>query len=95
MYVLDIGCGTGKYLKFLHSLKFKTDGIDSSKTAIQITKKGLPIDSKINCTKMFEFKIPKDRYDLIISISTIHHGTKVQIQNLICRLNLQTLSGDG
>ncbi|MBI5412266.1 hypothetical protein HZA43_03795, partial [Candidatus Peregrinibacteria bacterium] len=32
---------------------------------------------------MFEFKIPKDRYDLIISISTIHHGSHEQVQDLI------------
>jgi len=35
---------------------------------------------------MFEFEIPKDEYDLVISISTIHHGTKEQVQNLIDRI---------
>lgn len=35
---------------------------------------------------MFEFKIPNTKYDLVISISAIHHGTKEQVQNLINRI---------
>lgn len=83
---LDIGCGTGKYLKILQAGGFKTSGIDSSETAVEMTKKELGNDSSILCVNMFEFEIPKNKYDLIISISTIHHGTKEQIQNLINRI---------
>lgn len=85
-HVLDIGCGTGKYLKFLQLNGFKTDGIDSSKTAIEITKKQLESKSIILCINMFKFKIPENKYDLVISISTIHHGTKKQIQDLIKKI---------
>jgi len=85
-YVLDIGCGTGKYLKFLQAGGFKTDGIDSSETAVEMTKKTLGDSSTILCANMFEFGIPKNKYDLIISISTIHHGAKEQVQNLINRI---------
>ena len=86
-YVLDIGCGNGKYLKILQFGGFKTDGIDSSETAVEMTKKMLGDNSIILCANMFEFKIPKDKYDLVISISTIHHGTKEQVQNLINRIH--------
>ncbi|MEK0337567.1 MAG: class I SAM-dependent methyltransferase [Nitrosopumilus sp.] len=85
-YVLDIGCGNGKYLKILKSGGFKTDGIDSSETAVEMTKKTLEDNSMILYANMFEFEIPKDKYDLVISISTIHHGTKEQVQNLINRI---------
>ena len=85
-YVLDIGCGTGKYLKILQAGGFKTDGIDSSETSVKITKKILGDESKILCINMFKFEIPKNQYDLVISISTIHHGTKKQVQNLINRI---------
>jgi 2-polyprenyl-3-methyl-5-hydroxy-6-metoxy-1,4-benzoquinol methylase len=84
--VLDIGCGTGKYLKILQAGGFKTDGIDSSETAVAMTKKTLGDESMILCANMFEFDIPKNKYDLVISISTIHHGTKEQVQNLINRI---------
>jgi 2-polyprenyl-3-methyl-5-hydroxy-6-metoxy-1,4-benzoquinol methylase len=86
-HVLDIGCGTGKYLKILQAGGFKTDGIDSSETAVGMTKKALGDGSSILCANMFEFEIPKNKYDLIISISTIHHGTKRQVQNLIDRIH--------
>ncbi|MBI5401432.1 class I SAM-dependent methyltransferase [Candidatus Wolfebacteria bacterium] len=85
-HVLDIGCGNGKYLKILQAGDFKTDGIDSSETAVEMTKKTLGDDSTILCVNMFEFEIPKNKYDLVISISTIHHGTKEQVQNLINRI---------
>lgn len=83
---LDIGCGVGRYLKILQSEGFKTDGIDSSETAVEMTKKLLADDSEILCVDMFEFEIPKNKYDLIISILTIHHGTKKQVQDLVERI---------
>lgn len=58
-FVLDIGCGTGKYLKLLQTNGFKTDdGIDSSKTSVKMTKKTSGDDSTVLCVNMFEFKIP-------------------------------------
>jgi 2-polyprenyl-3-methyl-5-hydroxy-6-metoxy-1,4-benzoquinol methylase len=86
-HVLDIGCGTGKYLKILQADGFKADGIDSSETAVEMTKKTLGDNSMVLCVNMFEFEIPKNKYDLVISISTIHHGTKEQVQNLINRIH--------
>jgi SAM-dependent methyltransferase len=91
-HVLDIGCGTGKYLKLLKSCGFTTDGIDSSRTAVKMTKRLLKDDSKIICTNMFNFKIPK-KYDLIISVATIHHGTKKQVQNLVNRIHTALIPG--
>jgi cyclopropane fatty-acyl-phospholipid synthase-like methyltransferase len=85
-HVLDIGCGTGKYLKILQTRGFQTDGIDSSDTAVEMTKKTLDDNSMISCVNMFDFEIPKNKYDLVISISTIHHGTKEQVQKLIDRV---------
>jgi cyclopropane fatty-acyl-phospholipid synthase-like methyltransferase len=86
-HVLDIGCGTGKYLKFLKASGFKTDGIDSSETAVKMTKKSLGDDSKIVFVNMFDFRIPKNKYDIIISVATIHHGTKRQVRNLVNRIH--------
>jgi len=84
---LDIGCGTGKYLKLLKEGGFKTDGIDSSETAVEFTKKALGKDSNILCVDMFDYDIPKDKYDLVVSIATIHHGDKKQVQRLINKIH--------
>lgn len=92
-HVLDIGCGTGKYLKYLQAAEFKTDGIDSSETAVAMTKKVLGDHSPIVCANMFAWSIPRDKYDLVISISTIHHGTKDQIKDLINRIYEAMVAG--
>jgi SAM-dependent methyltransferase len=86
-YVLDIGCGTGKYLKLLKEVGFKTDGIDSSETAVEFTKKILGVGSNILCVDMYDYNIPKNKYDLIISIATIHHGDKKQVQAVINKIH--------
>lgn len=86
-HALDIGCGTGKYLKLLQAGGFRTDGLDSSQTAVEMTKKELGGGSEILCADMFGHKIPKDRYDLILSISTIHHGTKEQVRGLVSNIH--------
>ncbi len=85
-YALDIGCGIGKYLKTLQAKGFKTDGVDSSKIAVEMTKKFLGEDSVIFFADMYEFKIPKNKYDLVVSILAIHHGTKKQIQDLVNKI---------
>jgi len=81
--VLDVGCGNGKYLVFLKSLGFETAGLDSSPTAVEMTKESLNDDSDIRCADMYEDNLPELKYDLIISISAVHHGLKRQVRNAI------------
>ncbi len=91
--VLDIGCGNGKYLVFLKNLGFKTTGIDSSPTAVEMTKSSLSDNSDIQCLNMYEYTPPVAQYDLIISIAAIHHGLKKQVRDLIKRIYASLLLG--
>lgn len=91
--VLDIGCGNGKYLVFLKSLGFETYGIDSSPTAVEMTKESLNDNSNIQCADMYEFNPSVAQYDLVISIAAIHHGLKKQVRALIKRLHASLLPG--
>lgn len=84
--VLDIGCGNGKYLVFLKSLGFVTEGLDSSPTAVALTREALGDDSLINLADIYDYELPKDRYDLIISIAAIHHGLKEQVRRAIAQI---------
>ncbi|QQG52786.1 MAG: class I SAM-dependent methyltransferase [Candidatus Falkowbacteria bacterium] len=84
--VLDLGCGNGKYLVFLKNLGFKTDGLDSSPTAVEMTKAALDDDSDIRCLNMYDYEPTPEKYDLIISVAAIHHGLKLQVKSLIKRL---------
>ena len=94
-HVLDIGCGQGRYLVYLSSLGFQTDGVDSSQTAVKMTKKALGKKTgRIWRADMFKMKIPQNKYDLIISISTVQHGPKKDLQKLINNIH-QSLLPDG
>ncbi|MFQ6124476.1 MAG: class I SAM-dependent methyltransferase [Candidatus Heimdallarchaeota archaeon] len=81
--VFDIGCGDGRYLKLLELSGFKIAGIDSSKTAIDMAKVILDNKLAVRVADMYLCKIPKEKYDLIISITALHHGKKSEIKNLI------------
>ncbi|MFA6533725.1 MAG: class I SAM-dependent methyltransferase [Patescibacteria group bacterium] len=92
--VLDIGCGTGKYALFLTGKGFAVDGIDSSATAIQMTKDLLGKKAGlIKKANMFKSRIAKGKYDLIISVATIHHGVKKDIQSLIDKIFFSLVAG--
>lgn len=92
-HALEIGCGTGKYLVLLKELGFATDGIDSSETAVEMTRANLKDDSDIKLADMFKYDIPQDRYDLIFSIFSIHHGYKDQVKKTIEKIHKALLPG--
>lgn len=81
--VLDVGCGNGKYLLFLKSIGFKVAGIDSSPTAVEMTRESLGEGEVILCVNMYEYAMPASTYDLIISIAAIHHGLKKEVKRAI------------
>ena len=84
---LDVGCGTGKYLLFLENLGFVVNGIDSSPTAIEMTKKVVTQVSHIQQADMYEFSYPQNEYGLVLSVSTLHHGRKSQVKNAIKQIH--------
>lgn len=81
--VFDIGCGDGRYLKLLELSGFKIAGIDSSETAIEMAKVILDDKSAVTVADMYHYEIPQEKYDLIISITALHHGKKSEITNLV------------
>jgi SAM-dependent methyltransferase len=89
----DIGCGDGKYLAYLNQKGFAVSGIDSSETAIATCKEKLPKTADIQKANMFQFPIPPNTFDLILSISTIHHGLKQDVIKLIHHAQDQLLTG--
>jgi SAM-dependent methyltransferase len=90
---LDIGCGTGKYLVYLKKLGFQVLGIDSSETAIEMTRNIIGDASKLECVNMFEYEIPENKLDFVFSISTIHHGLKADVIKLINQIHNKLLIG--
>jgi SAM-dependent methyltransferase len=89
----DIGYGTGQYLKYLKLNGFEISGVDSSLTAHEMASKELGINRELKVANMYETNIPKGKYDLIFSISTIHHGRKSQINNLLEKIHAALTDG--
>lgn len=83
---LDIGCGQGKYLKYLQEKGFKTVGLDSSESAIMMTKDLLDNQGKFILADMFEYKYPLNTYGLIISHAALYHGEKKKVIALLNKI---------
>ena len=79
---LDIGCGRGDYLRYLHEKGFSVVGIDNSHTAIELARETAP-EASVEDVDMFSYRIPEGEYDLVYSISAIHHGPKTQVEQLV------------
>lgn len=71
--ILDVGCGSGKYLNILKNLGYKNlYGIDISKEQIQIAKKSRL--SNVKCIDAIKFlKNTKKTYDVILLIDVLEH----------------------
>lgn len=69
--ILDVGCGTGRLVRFLNQKGFETLGCDPSKEAVNFAKK---INSK-SIKKAPATKLPykTSSFDLVTSISVIEH----------------------
>lgn len=90
---LDIGFGTGRYIKELRAKGFKVSGIDNSPTAYELASKNLGTSDGLEVTNMYDYKIPASKYDFIYSISTIHHGTKDKVERLLNQIYKALLIG--
>ncbi len=85
-FALDIGCGQGKYLKYLQEKGFKTTGLDSSESAIKMTNDLLHNQGEFIIADMYKYQYPVSTYDLIISHATLHHGKKKNVIALLDRI---------
>jgi SAM-dependent methyltransferase len=83
---LDIGCGHGKYLKYLEDLGFAVTGIDSSPTAIALARRILSANANLIEADLYTYDIPQNNFGLIFSISAVHHGVKEQVNRAIERI---------
>ncbi len=90
---LDIGCGEGTYLKYLKDHGFQVAGIDSSAKAVEVTRQLVGETELIQVVDMYQYEIPVNKYDLVVSVAAIHHGRKAAINSLISRVNQALVPG--
>ena len=75
--LLDIGCGTGKHLKFFKEKGFNVAGVDLSESMISEAKKHLGQDEDLCCGKASEFNLGR-KFDVIVSL---FHVMSYQTEN--------------
>lgn len=83
--ILDIGCGSGQYLKFLQNKGFEVFGVDHSLEAVKMAAKNRIIVVKASATKL-PFKTAS--FDLVLAISLIEHLSKRDAKKFISEVNM-------
>lgn len=75
--VLDVGCGTGRLVKFLNEKGFTAIGCDKEKEAVKQAQK---INKRQTITKASAIKLPfkSQTFDLVIGVSLIEHLDKIE-----------------
>ena len=79
--ILELGCGSGRMMRYLHSLGFsKVKGVDLSNEQIELALvSGLDAEAG----DIFEFlKTNRDPYDAVVAIDCLEHFTKDELMAL-------------
>jgi len=72
-HVLDVGCGNGKLLKWIHGKTgARVHGFDYSANAIAEAKRGADGDGEFIEGCIGEVDFPKESFDLVISMDTMY-----------------------
>jgi len=72
--ILDVGCGTGRLVKFLNKNGYETHGCDTSEEALKIAQKANP--NKIKKGQAQKLPYLKNSFDMVTAISVLEHLTK-------------------
>jgi SAM-dependent methyltransferase len=79
--VLDMGCGPGFLMYFLHELGVEADGIDFSPRIRELAP--AEVRDRITVGAVTESHVPPRSYDLVICREVMEHLTVVQIQKTV------------
>ncbi len=69
--LIEIGCGTGHFLKWLKTFELKLTGIDSSKTMIEYASKNLDRDIKLKVEDAKNLSFKDNSFDIAVFITTL------------------------
>ncbi|NBE95249.1 class I SAM-dependent methyltransferase [Nonomuraea sp. KC401] len=72
---LDVGCGTGRFALRLAQLGMEVDAVDLSARVIESAVAASPGRGgpRFRCADITETELPKDHYDYISCLASIHH----------------------
>jgi cytidyltransferase-like protein len=79
--VLDVGCGPGALMLFLHELGMDVYGIDFSQSAKDIAPE--QVKDRIRVNDVCQFYDFKKQFDLVVCREVIEHLTVLQVRKLV------------
>jgi SAM-dependent methyltransferase len=75
---LDVGCGNGRHLVYFSKLGYRVIGLDSSPSAIRLSREWLERDelngNLLLSDSRFPFPVANVSFDVLISTQVIHHA---------------------
>lgn len=75
--ILDLGCGTGDYLKAVEESGADLWGIDISKNATALAKNKLSKPEQIICGNAFPLPFPDDKFDCLTAWGVVEHFSDI------------------
>jgi SAM-dependent methyltransferase len=92
--ILDIGCGTGRHLKYLKELGYGVAGIDLSPEMIESAKINIGMNEMLCCAGAADFKIDK-KFDAAISLFHVmsYQATNEEIEKTLTNINEHLIEG--
>jgi SAM-dependent methyltransferase len=82
--VLDVGCGPGFLMYFLHELGVHVDGIDFSPQSPALAPAA--VREKIMLGSVAEQHVPESSYDLVICREVMEHLTILQVRQTVAQI---------
>jgi SAM-dependent methyltransferase len=82
--VLDVGCGPGFLMFFLHELGLEADGIDFSPSSRELAP--LQVAERIIVGSVDEPRVPERSYDLVVCREVTEHLTVLQVARTVEQL---------
>lgn len=82
--VLDIGCGPGFLMYFLHELGVEADGVDFSEDCLQLAPSA--IRDRIVVAPVTDPPVEDNAYDVVICREVMEHLTVVQIRRTVAAI---------
>jgi 2-polyprenyl-3-methyl-5-hydroxy-6-metoxy-1,4-benzoquinol methylase len=82
--VLDVGCGPGFLMYFLHELGVEADGVDFSPASRELAPK--EVAERIKIGAVTDEHVPARSYDLVICREVLEHLTVLQIRQAVAQV---------
>lgn len=83
-HVLDVGCGPGFLMYFLHELGVEVDGIDYSEETVRLAPPEM--QDRIKVGSVTDSHVPDESYDLVICREVMEHLTVLQVRQTVAAI---------